>query len=218
MKTDMQLRDDVLDELRWEPSINEKAIGVEVKEGVVTLAGFVDNYAQKYAAERAAERVTGVRALADDVVVRLPSSATRTDTDIAAAALKALDWDVEVPNEAVKVKAENGWIWLEGKLEWQYQKTSAERAVRNLMGVKGVSNMIRLVPKHVSTTEVSKNIRDALRRTAEFEADRITVEALDGKVTLRGAVKSFAEREDAERAAWSAPGVTTVEDRIVVGI
>ncbi len=218
MKTDSQLRQDVVDELRWEPSINEKAIGVAAKDGIVTLAGFVDNYAQKFAAERATERVSGVRALADDLTVKIPNALQRSDTDIAAAAIKALDWDIEVPDKNVKVRVENGWVWLDGNVEWQFEKTAAERAVRYLMGVKGVTNMIRLMPKAASPVEVSTKIKDALRRTAEFDAGRIEVEALNGKVTLRGAVRSFAEREDAERAAWAAPGVTAVEDKLMVGV
>jgi osmotically-inducible protein OsmY len=216
MKNDSQLRADVIEELKWEPSVNEAEIGISVKGGVVTLSGSVDSYAQKYAAERAVERVSGVRALAEDLHVKLPSSKERSDTDIAHAALSALDWNVEVP-VGLTLKVENGWVSLDGSVEWQYQKTEAERAVRYLNGVKGISNRISVKPKRVSTVEVSQKIKDALRRTAEVDASHISVEAANGQVTLKGKVRTWAERSDAERAAWAAPGVTRVDDRIEVG-
>ena len=218
MKTDKQVREDVLEELRWDPTINEKAIGVAVKDGVVTLAGTVDTYVQKLNAERAAERVSGVRALADDLTVTLPSPMGRSDSDIGRIAANALDWNVEVPDKGVKVKVDNGWVTLDGKCEWQFQKTAAERAVRYLTGVRGVSNLIVVQPSKVLPSEVTQKIKDALRRSAEYDAGRITVETADGKVILRGSVRSFAERDDAERAAWAAPGVSAVEDRIAVGV
>lgn len=217
MKSDTQLRTDVIDELSWDPSINDREIGVAVSNGVVTLTGRVDSYAQKYAAERAAERVAGVRALADDLKVKLPSRHERSDTDIARTALSALDWDIEVPT-GLKVKVVDGWLTLEGSVEWQYQRAAAERAVRNLTGVKGVTNLLTVAPKTVSAYEVSNRIKDALRRSAESDAERITVEAAEGKVTLKGTVRSWSERMDAERAAWAAPGVTQVEDHIAVGL
>jgi osmotically-inducible protein OsmY len=216
MRNDSQLRQDVLDELKWDPSINEAAIGIAVKDGVVTLSGVVDSYAQKYRAEKAAERVTGVRAVADEVHVKLPSSRERSDTDIARAAINALDWDIEVPDQSVRVRVDEGWVWLEGTVEWQYQKTAAERAVRYLTGVKGVTNLMQVKPKKVSTADVSQKITEALRRTAEHDAEGVIVDVADGHVTLRGKLRSWAERVDAERAAWSAPGVTAVEDRILI--
>ena len=216
MKNDSQTRQDVLDELMWDPSISEKAIGVAVKDGIVTLAGFVESYAQKYNAERAAERVSGVRGVVEELAVNIPSTTGRSDAEIAQAAANALEWDIEVP-EDVKVKVERGWLTLEGNVQWQFQKTAAERAVRFLTGMRGVSNFISVKPKLASPMEVSSKIKDALRRKAEADADRVTVETRDGKVTLRGTVRSFVEREDAENAAWSAPGVSEVEDRIVVG-
>lgn len=216
LKTDAQLQRDVIDELKWDPAIGDAEIGVAARDGVVTLSGQLDSYAKKYAAERAAERVAGVRALAEDLVVKVPTSFVRSDTEIAHAVVNALKWDIEVPDDRIQSKVENGWIWLEGDVQWQYQKTSAERAVRYLTGVKGVSNMITVKPTKVSTFEVSQKIKDALRRTAETDASRVTVQATDGEVMLSGTVRSFAERIDAERAAWAAPGVTKVRDELVV--
>lgn len=216
MKTDFQLQRDVLDELKFEPSVSEAEIGVAVKDGVVTLSGLVNSYAQKYSAERTAERVNGVRAVADELEVKLPGSHQRTDTDLAHAVVNALRWDIQVPDDRIKATVDAGWVELDGEVEWQYQKWAADSAVRNLTGVKGVANVIKVKPKKVSTYEVSQKIKDSLRRHAETDADRITIEAKDGQVTLRGTVSSFAERRDAERAAWRAPGVTKVEDFIAV--
>ena len=216
MKTDAMIREDVVAELTWNPQVKEKEIGVAVKDGVVTLSGFVESFAQKLAAEHATGRLSGVRAVANDIVVKLPSARERTDTQIAHAALTALDWDEEVPSDGVKVRVENGWVWLEGTVEWQYQRTACERAVRYLTGVRGVTNLIAVKPKKVSTFEVSQKIRDALRRNAESEAELITVETKEGRVTLKGTVHSWVQRVDAEQAAWAAPGVTSVEDLIAV--
>jgi len=217
MKSDTQLRGDVMEQLAFEPSINATAIGVAVKDGVVTLSGTVDTFAQKRTTEFCAERVSGVRAIADDLEVKLPHALARTDTDIARTAASALDWDVEVP-DGVKVRVENGWIFLDGTVQWQYQKSAAERAVRYLNGVRGVTNMLNLKQPKVSEADVTTKIRAALRRTADQESDRITVETIDGRVTLGGKVRSWAEREDAERAAWSAAGVKDVIDRIAIGV
>src|SRR5512132_1993896 len=190
MKTDLQLQRDVLDELRFEPSIRETELGVAVKDGVVTLSGFVDSHAEKFSAERTAERVNGVRAVADEVKVKLPGAYKRSDTEIAHAAVNALRWDIQVPDDRIKATVDDGWIHLDGDVEWQYQKWAAEGAVRNLTGVKGVTNLIRVKPRKVSTYEVSQKIKESLRR--------------------------HAERQDAERAAWQAPGVTMVDDFIAV--
>ena len=217
MKTDSQLRQDVMNELKWDPSISEKAIGVAVNEGIVTLAGYVDTWGQKRNAERATERVVGVRGVVDELTVLVPTSMVRQDGDIAQAAVRALEWDIDIP-ETVKARVEQGWLTLEGEVQWQYEKAAAERAVHFLKGVRGVTNLIAIKPPAVSQFDVSRKIKDALRRTAERDADGVIVDAIDGKVTLSGKVRSFAEREDAERAAWSAPGVTTVEDHILVGL
>ncbi len=216
MKNDSKLREDLVEELRWDPQVKEKEIAIAVKDGVVSMSGFVESHSQKFAAERAAERVAGVRAVANDLVVKVQRASERTDTQIAHAALTALDWDEEVPADTVKVSVENGWIRLEGSAEWQYQRLAAERVVRYLVGVKGVTNMIVVKPKTASPFEVSQRIKDALRRTAENAAEKITVESTAGRVTLKGAVRTWSERADAERAAWAAPGVTGVDDQIAV--
>lgn len=215
MKSDMQLHKDVIEEVRWDPRVNEAEIAVSAKDGVVTLTGSVETYAQKYSAERAVERVAGVRAVADDLKVRVPGSLQRTDTDIAHAAVNALKWDIEVPDEKITVTVDAGRVTLKGDVDWNYQKTSAERAVRYLTGVNGISNLIVVKPR-VSTTEVKSKIEAALKRNAELDAKLITVEAIEGKVTLKGHVRSWSERSDAERAAWAAPGVKEVDDRLVV--
>lgn len=215
MKSDTQLQRDIIDELKWTPSVNEAEIGVAVKDGVVTLTGNVDSWAQKYTAERVVERVMGVRAYADDLKVRLPATVERSDTDIAHAVADALEWNVEVP-DTVKAKVVDGWVTLEGTAEWQFEKKSAERAVRYLKGVRGVTNFVSVKPKAVSSYEVTQKIKDALRRSAEVDANQISVEAANGKVTLTGKVRSHAERRDAEYAAWAAPGVTAVEDHITI--
>lgn len=215
MKTDLQLQHDVAEELRWDPSINEKEIAIAAKDGVVTLRGTVNSYSEKFAVELAAERVNGVRAVAEELKVQLPGEHVRDDTDIAHAVAAALKWDVQVPNDAVTATVERGWVTLRGDVDWQYQKEAAQAAVRRLIGVQGVSNFIRLTPV-VSTFDVQTKIESALKRSAEVEADRITVETADGKITLKGNVRSWSERRDAERAAWQAPGVREVDDRLVV--
>lgn len=218
MKTDSQLQDDVLDELRWEPGIHSAEVGAAVKDGVVTLSGYVGSYGEKYLAVRAVERLAGVKAVADDLEVQVPSAGRRTDTDIAHAAVRAFEWDIQVPQDAVKLAVRDGWVTLDGEVEWQYQRTAAERTVRFLTGVTGVTNLITVVPRHASAFDVGTKIKDALRRSADLDAAHITVETHDGSVTLKGSVRSYAERRDAERAAWAAPGVTKVDDRILVAV
>jgi osmotically-inducible protein OsmY len=213
--TDTQLQRDVLDELKWEPSVDAADIGVSVKEGIVTLTGHVSSYAEKYAAERAAKRVYGVKAVANELDVKLPGSSRRTDEDIAAAAVGALRSNLAVPADKIKVTVSSGWVTLEGVVEWQYQKMAAESAVRYLPGVVGLSNQITVKPR-VSPGELKSKIEDALKRSAEMDARRITVEVEGSKVILRGTVRSWAEKEEAAREAWAAPGVTSVENLIVV--
>jgi osmotically-inducible protein OsmY len=215
MKTDLQLHKDVLDEIRWDPRVKETEIGVAAKDGVVTLTGSVETYAQKYAVERDVERVTGVRAVADDLHVRPSGAFLRNDTDIAHSVVNALAWDIEVPAEKITAKVENGWITLKGEVDWNYQKVAAERAVRYLAGVKGISNLIDVKPL-VSPVEVKSKIEAALKRNAELDAKSINVETTNGKVILKGHVRSWAERADAEHAAWAAPGVREVDDRLTV--
>jgi osmotically-inducible protein OsmY len=217
MRTDAQIQLDVIDELRWDPKISEKEIGVAVKDGVVTLSGFVPSYAERFAAEIATERVSGVRAVATELAVKLAAERTRSDTEIAHKAVDALKWDVMVPDEQIKLRVVDGWVTLEGETEWQYQKEAAARSVRYLIGVRGLTNAI-VVKSKVSPFEVSTAIKNALRRSAELDAEKVQVAAKDGTVTLRGKVRSWAERQDVERAAWSAPGVTDVVDELTIAL
>jgi osmotically-inducible protein OsmY len=211
---DMSLRDEVLDELDYEPSVDASNIAVAAKDGVVTLTGHVASYAQKLAAERAAWRVHGVKAIAQEIEVRLPGDKKLSDDDIAKRALDILAWDVLVPSDKLQVKVADGWITLSGKAAWNYQRLAAEKAVRKLSGVTGVSNNILVEPR-VQAGDVRKNIVDALKRHAEVEANKIKVDVLDsGTVAINGYVDDWDERQAVERAAWSAPGVRVVQNRV----
>lgn len=214
---DMEIRQAILDELEFEPSVEAAGIGVAVKGGVVTLSGFVDNYAEKIAAEVAAKRVLGVQAVAMDIEVKVPHPAKHSDTEIARAALRALEWNTMVPSTGLKVKVEEGWVTLYGELSWEYQRDAAGRAVRVLSGVRGVTNLITVKPQ-VATEKIRERILAAFTRSAALDAEAIRVEATDGKVTLSGRVHSWNERSEAERTAWAAQGVAQVDNRIQVSL
>jgi osmotically-inducible protein OsmY len=213
---DLALKKAVESELNFEPSIDPAEIGVAAKDGIVTLTGHVRSYWEKVAAERATERVAGVKAVANEMDVRLPGSSERTDEEIARAALDSLKWNVLVPQDRIKVKVSYGWVTLEGTVEWQFQKEAAEKAVRKLFGVKGVTNIVE-VRARVSKGEVKAAIEDALKRSAELDAKRIKVDVEGDRVILHGTVSSRFEREEAERAAWRAPSVRTVDNQIMIG-
>jgi osmotically-inducible protein OsmY len=215
MKSDSEIERDVRDELKWDPDLDAEDIAVSVKNGVVTLAGFTRSYADRLEAEAAAKRVAGVLAVANDIEVRLPAIDQRPDPDIARDAVAALKAELPISYDRIKVIVRDGWVTLEGAVEWQYQKTTAENAVRKVKGVKGVTNVVMVKPK-VEPSELKRKIQEAFKRNAEVDANRITVEANGSEVVLKGTVRSWIEREEAERVAWSAPGITKVEDRIVV--
>jgi osmotically-inducible protein OsmY len=215
MKSDSEIERDVREELKWDPDLNAEDVAVTVKDGVVTLAGFTHSYADRLEAEMAAKRVAGVRAVANDIEVRLPSIDQRPDPDIARDAVVAMKAELPISHERIKIIVKDGWVTLEGTAEWQYQKTAAENVVRKIKGTKGVTNVITVKPK-LEPTQVKQKIMEAFKRNAEVDANRITVVANGGEVVLKGTVRSWIEREEAERVAWSAPGVTMVDDRIVV--
>lgn len=220
MTNSTKLQHDVQEELEWEPSLDASKIGVTaMQSGVVTLTGTVATYAEKISADRAAKRVSGVRAVANDIEVRPIGSLKRTDTDIAQAVLRALEWDIAVPHEKIKARVDNGWVTLDGEVALQFQRAAAEKAVRRLTGVRGVSNQIGLqIRPAVQPAEVKGRIEAAFRRSADIDARGIEVDAKNSMITLRGKVRTWAERDEAERAAWAAPGVLAVKDELIVGI
>jgi osmotically-inducible protein OsmY len=215
MKTDPQLHQDIMQALNWEPSLNPAHIDVAVRDGVVALAGFVTSLTEKWTTEHVVKSVSGVKAVADDLEVRLPTENERTDSDVARAAMIALEWNTSVAHDRITVTVRNGWVTLDGSVDWPYQKTAAEEAIRPLMGVKGVTNTLVVQPK-VATTDISAKIAEAFERNAALEAQKIWVEATGSKVILRGNLHSWMERAEAERIAASAPGVTEVENHISV--
>jgi osmotically-inducible protein OsmY len=215
MRSDSDIRRDVEDELRWDPDIDATDIAVSVNNGVVTLAGFVRSYMQKYEAESDAKRVAGVVAVANDIEVRLPNIDERPDPDIARDAIARIKSELPYAWDGIRAVVKNGWLTLEGGVEWYYQKERAEEAVRRVRGVKGVTNSIQIKPR-VAPMEIRRKIEEALRRAAEIDASRVTVETDGGEVILRGSVRSWVERQEAERAAWAAPGVWKVDNRIIV--
>jgi osmotically-inducible protein OsmY len=213
MKTDGELREDVLKELDWEPSIDERRIGAATGDGIVTLSGAVSSFAEKWNAERAVERVDGVRGIANEIEVQLAGE--RTDTDIARAAADALAWNSMVPVDKIMLRVESGWVTLRGEVEHDYQRRAAERAVRYLEGVRGVTNLITVTPK-VEPSDIKREIERTFQRQAALDAESISIEVNGAEIELHGQVRSWAERYEAERAAWSAPGVATVRDHITV--
>jgi len=216
IKTDVELERDVLAELRWEPSVSEKGIGVKVKDGVVTLRGTVPSFAEKHGVLMAAERVKGVRAVAQELEIALPKENERTDQLLAQGAALAIEWNTFVPRGGVTVVVEKGWVTLNGTVDHEWQRGEAARSLRNLVGLRGITNLIALKPRVPTVQTVKGEIEDALKRHAEVDASHISVQVAGQKVTLRGSVPSWPERREAERAAWSAPGVVDVEDLITV--
>jgi osmotically-inducible protein OsmY len=214
MKT-MVLKGEVLNELECEPSINATRIGVAVKDGVVTLSGEVESYHEKVEAERATLRVEGVKGIASEIEIHLPGTSHRSDADIARVALDTLQWNSSVPPGRIKVIVKKGWVTLEGDVDWGYQKTAAEDAVRRLRGVVGVSNQVAVKARPTSAG-IKTRIEQALKRNAEVDANRISAEVTDSTVILRGTVRSWSEKQEAERVAWTSPGVSSVQNRLVL--
>lgn len=215
MKTDREIQKDVAEELSWEPAVYPSKIGVEVHRGIVSLNGFVNYYSQKLAAEKAVKRVKGVKAVVQNLEVKLRPESIIPDAQIAESVVHALEWSSTIPHDQISVKVDNGWVHLDGKVSWLYQKQAAESSVSELSGVRGVNNQITVIP-HIDETVVKENIRKALERSASLEADKIHIETQGNKVTLKGSARSWKERMEVERAAASAPGVAEVDDQLAI--
>jgi osmotically-inducible protein OsmY len=217
MRTDLELQKDVIEELKWESSIKASDIGVSVSNGVVTLSGYVDSFTKKKAAENAALRVAGVSAVAEDIVVRIGATDKKSDTEVAQAIITAIRWNNIIDENKIKVKVESGWVTLEGEVEWSFEKNAIEHTIENLIGVRGVSNLITISSK-LKTTDIKQKITAAFHRSATLDANNIIVDSVGNTVILRGVVRSYAEKQDALRVAWNAPGVTKVDNKLIVDV
>jgi osmotically-inducible protein OsmY len=215
MKNDLEIQQDVINQLSWEPFLKASDIGVTVKNGIVTLTGQVDSYYKKISAEKAARKVAGVRAIAEDIQLNVSPSFIKTDAELAESVLNALKWHSAVDEEKLKIKVEDGVVTLDGEVEWEFQRTSARNAVSNLLGIKNVISNISLKPK-LTASDIRAKISSAFHRTATIDARKIEVEIQGNKAILRGNVRSYAEKDDAESAAWSAPGIAYVENKLVL--
>ena len=217
MRTDLELQKDVIEELKWESSIKASDIGVSVTNGVVTLSGHVDSFTKKKAAEKAALRVAGVSAVAEDIVVRIGATDKKSDTEVAQAIITAIRWNNIIDENKIKVKVESGWVTLEGEVEWSFEKNAIEHTIENLIGVRGVSNLITISSK-LKTNDIKQKITAAFHRSATLDANNIIVDSVGNTVILRGVVRSYAEKQDALRVAWNAPGVTKVDNKLIVDV
>lgn len=215
MKSDSQIQKDVMEELKWQPYLSSSEIGVAVKNGIVTLSGQVDSYSKKLAAENITRKVSGVKAVAEDIQVGISPVFRKTDAEIAEALVNALKWHSAVQEEKIKIKVEDGVVRLEGEVEWEYQRTNVKSAIENLTGVRSVINLITVKPK-ISPAEIQNEIAAAFHRSATIDSGKVFAEVSGSKVILRGTVRSFAEKEDAQSAAWNAPGVTSVESKLEI--
>ena len=218
MKTNEELQKDVIQEIKWDPQLRTVAteIGVSAKDGVITLSGIVDTYARKLAAEKAAQRVHGVKVVAVDIEVKPVKTGIKSDTEIAEAVSNALKWNSAVNEDRIEVKVDNGWVYLNGQVEWEYEKRTAESAIKNLLGVRGVTNNITIKSKVIDAVEIKNKISEAFHRNARLDSHAIRVEVVGSTVTLKGTVRSWTEKEEAERVAWSSPGVLTVDNRMEI--
>lgn len=220
MKTNEELREDVMDEIKWDPQLKDVAtqIGVAVKDGVVTLSGTLDSYTKKLAAEKAAQRVSGVMVVASDVQIKLTPVGKLTDTDLAESIKNVLRWNSAVNHDQIEVKVDNGWVYLDGKADWEFERQSAQRSVENLIGVVGVSNNITIKPRAINVKELKNDIAKAFHRSASVDSSAIRIESSGNKVTLYGKVRSWAEKKEAENVAWFAPGVSDVDNQIDIDV